>query len=184
MYEISTGRCDILTREVCWIDTTISNLPTFYALNNLENLFVEFEDTVPIQQRLLALDKALKSTLERWQGTNKRNIANWIQCRTLMITRFLEQVKGCEFRYTSQSFLKYHVRGCEEAWSCIHQEQWVHKFINNLDIMTINWYVESELHLTTVDWQGMIQNFVATFLFEIQQPLVDQALQVVRQKCL
>jgi hypothetical protein len=28
----------------------------------------------------------------------------------------------------------------------------------------------------------MIQNFVATFLFESQYPMVDQALQVVRQK--
>jgi hypothetical protein len=37
-------------------------------------------------------------------------------------------------------------------------------------------------HLTTTDWQGMTHNFVATFLFESQHPLVDQALQVVRQK--
>jgi hypothetical protein len=28
----------------------------------------------------------------------------------------------------------------------------------------------------------MTQNFVATFLFESQYPMVDQALQVVRQK--
>jgi hypothetical protein len=28
----------------------------------------------------------------------------------------------------------------------------------------------------------MIQNFVATFLFEIHHPIVDQDLQVVRQK--
>jgi hypothetical protein len=58
----------------------------------------------------------------------------------------------------------------------------VHKFINTLDTMPINWYLEAELCLTTADWQGMTQNFVATFLFESQYPMVDQALQVVRQK--
>jgi hypothetical protein len=48
--------------------------------------------------------------------------------------------------------------------------------------MPINWYLQTKLHLTTTDWQGMTQNFVATFLFESQHPMVDQALQVVRQK--
>jgi hypothetical protein len=59
------------------------------------------------------------------------------------------------------------------------KSKWVHKFINTLDTKPINWYLEAELYLTTADWQGMTQNFVATFLFESQHPLVDQVLQVV-----
>jgi hypothetical protein len=145
-------------------------------LNHLETFLLDFEETVPVQQRPLALDDALKSTPTRWWGTHKRNIVNWIQCRTLMTTRFSEQVEGCEVRYTSQSCSKDHVRGCEEAWSCIPQEWWVYKFINNLYTMPINWYLEAELRLTTTDWQGMTHNFVATFLFESQHPLVYQAL--------
>jgi hypothetical protein len=39
-----------------------------------------------------------------------------------------------------------------------------------------------ELHLITTDWEGMIENFVTTFLFESEYPLVDQALHIVRQK--
>jgi hypothetical protein len=74
------------------------------------------------------------------------------------------------------------VRSCEEASGNIPQEQWVHKFINTLDTMPINWYLQAELCLTTADWHGMTQNFVATFLFESQHPTVDQALQVVRHK--
>jgi hypothetical protein len=58
----------------------------------------------------------------------------------------------------------------------------VHKSINTLDTTPINWYLEAELHLTTIDWQGMTHNFVATILFESQHPLVDQDLHVVRQK--
>jgi hypothetical protein len=48
--------------------------------------------------------------------------------------------------------------------------------------MPINWYLQAELCLTTSDWYGMTQNFVATFLFESQYPTVDQALQVVKQE--
>jgi hypothetical protein len=151
MYEVSARQCARLTNEVCWIGTTVSNLPMFNGLNHLETFLLEFEETLLVQQRLLALDEALIATPTRWWGTHKRNIANWIQCRTLMTTRFSEQVKGCEVRYTGQSCLKYHVRDCEEAWSYIPQEQWVHKFINTLDTTPINWYLEAELRLTTAD---------------------------------
>jgi hypothetical protein len=49
MYEVSTRRCARLTREVHWIDTTVSNLPTFDGLNPLENFLSEFETSVPTQ---------------------------------------------------------------------------------------------------------------------------------------
>jgi hypothetical protein len=58
----------------------------------------------------------------------------------------------------------------------------VHKFINTLDTTPINWYLQAELCLITTDWEGMTQNFVTTFLFKIQYPTVDQALQTVKQK--
>jgi hypothetical protein len=58
----------------------------------------------------------------------------------------------------------------------------VHRFINTLDKIPINWYLQAELHLITSDWEGMIQNFVATLLFESEFPSVDQALHIVRQK--
>jgi hypothetical protein len=58
----------------------------------------------------------------------------------------------------------------------------VHKFINTLDTTPINWYLQAELRLITTNWEGMTQNFVTTFLFEIQYPTVDQVLHIVRQK--
>jgi hypothetical protein len=76
MYEVSIGRCARLTREFCWIGTTLSNLPTFDGLNHFEALLLEFEEIVPIQQRLLAMDKALKETPTRWWGTHKTTLQN------------------------------------------------------------------------------------------------------------
>jgi hypothetical protein len=74
------------------------------------------------------------------------------------------------------------VQSCEESWSNVPQEQWVHKFINTLKMTPINWYLQAELSLITTDWEGMSQNFITTFLFESQFPSVDQELQIVRQK--
>jgi hypothetical protein len=73
------------------------------------------------------------------------------------------------------------VRSYEEAWRNIPKEQWVHKFINTLDTTPINWYLQAELCFVTIDWYGMTQNFIDTFLFE-SYPTVDQDLQIIRQK--
>jgi hypothetical protein len=84
-------------------------LPTFDGLNHLEAFLLEFEEIVPIQQRLLAMDEALKATPTRWWRTHKNNITDWVQCRTLMTTQFSEQVVGYEVRYTGQIYTKDHV---------------------------------------------------------------------------
>jgi hypothetical protein len=63
LYEVSTWRCARLTREVHCINTIISNLPTFDGLNHLETFLLEFEETVLVQQRLLALEEDVKYTL-------------------------------------------------------------------------------------------------------------------------
>jgi hypothetical protein len=85
MYEVYTQRCARPTREVPWINITVSNFPTFDGMNHLETFLLEFEETLPVQQRLFALDEALKYTPTGWWGTHKRNMVNWIQCRTLMM---------------------------------------------------------------------------------------------------
>jgi hypothetical protein len=49
MYEVSIRICARLTREVHWIDTIVSNLPTFDGLNPLESFRSDFEASVPPQ---------------------------------------------------------------------------------------------------------------------------------------
>jgi hypothetical protein len=52
MYEVSTKICAKLTREVHWIGTTVSNLPTFYGLNPLETFLSDFETSVPTKKMI------------------------------------------------------------------------------------------------------------------------------------
>jgi hypothetical protein len=49
-------------------------------------------------------------------------------------------------------------------------------------MIPINWYLQVELCFIPLDWEGMIQNFVTTFLFESGFPSVDQALQIMIHK--
>jgi hypothetical protein len=122
MYEVSISICARLTREVHWISTTISNLPTFDGLNPLETFLSDFEEIVPTQKRLLEIDEALKEIPAIWWGKHKHNITDWVQCRTLMTVRFSMQVEGYEVKYTGRSCPKDHVRSCEETWSNVPQE--------------------------------------------------------------
>jgi hypothetical protein len=115
MYEVSTRRCARLTIEVHWIDTTVSNLPTFDGLDPLEASLLDFEASVPTQKRLLEMKEVLKATPTIWWGTHIINIIDWVQCRTLMTTQFSTQVEGCEARYTGQRCPKDHVWIYEES---------------------------------------------------------------------
>ena len=98
-----------MTKEVRWIGIEVSNLPTFDGLNNLETFLFEFEGIVIVQQRLLALDESLKETPDSSWETHKKNIAEWVQCHTLMTVHFLDQAEGCEVRYMGHNFPKDHV---------------------------------------------------------------------------
>jgi hypothetical protein len=138
MSEVSTRICSRLIGEVHWINTIVSNLPTFDGLNPLETFLSDFEESVAMKQILLTMDEALKETPARWWGTHKTNIADWVQCRTLMTAWFSAQVEGYKVWYIGQSCPKDHVRSCEEPWRNIPQEKWVHKFINTLDMTPIN----------------------------------------------
>jgi hypothetical protein len=60
-----------LTSEVPWIGTEVNNLPTFDGLNHLETFLMEFEEIVPVQQRLLALDGALKENAIKMVGNTQ-----------------------------------------------------------------------------------------------------------------
>jgi hypothetical protein len=74
---------------------------------------------------------------------------------TFLTAHFSKQDEGCEVNYTGHSFPTDHMKSCEEAWSNIPKEQWVHKFINTLDTTPINWYLQAKLHFITTDWYGM-----------------------------
>jgi hypothetical protein len=88
LHEVSTRRCARIDRAVRWIGIEIREPPSFHGLNDLETFLTQYEDEVLENQRLLALDLALKATPARWWGAHKETITDWYQCKRLLRIRF------------------------------------------------------------------------------------------------
>jgi hypothetical protein len=77
-----------------WIGSEVREPPTFYGQSNLEEFLAKFELEILENQRLLALDIALKATPTCWWGAHKENIKNWFQCKRLLHIRFVRRARG------------------------------------------------------------------------------------------
>jgi hypothetical protein len=64
----------------------------------------------------------------------------------------------------------------------VSKQEWMHRFIHTLETVPRNWYLELEVCRGTTDWEELTQNFKVTFNFEVESPLVDATLQVIRGK--
>lgn len=62
-----------MTSKVC-------NLPSYDGLVDVNVSCDDYEEHVPKNQRLLALDIALKAIPDRWWGTHKKTIEGWKEC--------------------------------------------------------------------------------------------------------
>jgi hypothetical protein len=81
LHEVSTIRCARIDHIVRWLGTKIREPPSFQSLNDLENFLTQYEEEVLENQRLLALDLALKDTPEIWWGAHKETVTDWYQCK-------------------------------------------------------------------------------------------------------
>jgi hypothetical protein len=63
---VSIRICTRIDRAVRWVGTEIRKPPSFHGVNDLEVFLAQYEDEVLENQRLLALDIALKATPTIW----------------------------------------------------------------------------------------------------------------------
>jgi hypothetical protein len=74
IHEVSTRICARIDCAVRWVGTEIREPPNFHRVNDLEAFLTLYEDEVLENQRLLALDIALKATLAIWWSKHKETI--------------------------------------------------------------------------------------------------------------
>jgi hypothetical protein len=92
-----------IDRAVRWVGTEIREPPSFHGVNDLEAFLTHYEDEVLENQRLLALDIALKATPARWWGTHKETIKDWYQCKKLLRIRFgAEHKRNQQHKYDGE----------------------------------------------------------------------------------
>jgi hypothetical protein len=181
LHEVSMRRCARIDRAVRWVGTEIREPPSFHGINDLETFLTQYEDAVLENQRLLALDLALKATPARWWGAHKETITDWYQCKRLLRIRFgAEQKNNKQQKYDGHGAPTEHLEACRTLWKMTPPEEWPHHFIHTLEGIPANWYTDQELRKGTATWTTLQQNFTITFSFEHENPNIDAALKQIR----
>ena len=132
-------------------------------------------------QRLLALDIALKATPARWWGTHKETIMNWYQCKQLLRIRFgVEHKRNKQHKYDGQGAPTEHVEKCRALWKMTPPKEWPDHFVHTLEGIPTNWYTDQELRRGNASWKVLQHNFIVTFSFDHENPNIDAALKQIR----
>ena len=102
--------------------SNVCNLPSYDGLGDVNIFLTDYEEQVLENQILLALDIALKSTPDRWQGAHKKNIEGWQECRKLMWIRLGQIDTDIEIKYDGETNPRKHIQICTIAWKEIPQQ--------------------------------------------------------------
>ena len=176
MHEVSMCRCVRITRVVRRVGSKESMLRMYEGLPNLASFLEEFEEKVTEPHRLFALDYVLKATSARWWGTHKQSISEWTQCRRLMEIIFREDISYDDQKYTGLSDPGKHIEHYRTTWKAYMRKEWVHRFIQTLEMVPRGWYTSEELQRGTFEKESLMINFTQKFEFTNEHPILDVAL--------
>ena len=88
LYEVSARRCTFISKSLRWIGTEIAETPSYHGLTDIQEFFEQFEQLIPHEKRIAAMDLAVRATPARWWYAHKENIASWDYLKRLMAIRF------------------------------------------------------------------------------------------------
>lgn len=163
------------------MSSEVRNLPTYDGMNDVDIFLDAFEREVPQKQRFQALDWALHATPSRWWGTHKGSFDDWRECRNMMRTRFRKPKVRMTHKYDGKDDPRTHLAKWAQAYGPKPKPEWVHLFCHNLDVIPMNWYLETELRHGTSEWDILCEGFIMTFSFEDRFDCIDEALQEVKE---
>ena len=99
-----------------------------------------------------------------------------------MEVQFGEEVTIVSHKYIGLLSPVQHINQCHTIFAEYTQQEWIHHFIHTLEMTPRSWYTSMELRQGTQDWEGIAKQFTHTFEFAHEQPTVDVALQMIREK--
>lgn len=116
LLEVSQRRCVIITKELRWIGSEVSTVPTFDGLSDIQLFLKQYEEQIPLEKRLEVLDIALRATPARWWAAHKNTISSWSTCQRLMGIRFRSNTGGMLCMYDAQTDPTVHIEECVKLW--------------------------------------------------------------------
>ena len=85
-------------------------------------------------------------------------------------------------KYDGQDDLRMHLTKLTKVYGEELQPKQVHLFCHTLDVIPMNWYIETELRHATSEWDILHEGFMLTFTFEDRWwDIVDDMLQEVKE---
>ena len=113
---------------------------------------------------MAAIYLAFKATPARWWHAHKENIASWDDFKRLMAIRFSNDKEPLQQKYTRERDPRAQIQICEQSWSDIPEDEWVHLFIHTLDTVPRNWYTETELRRGTITCPAIIDSLRSAYV--------------------
>ena len=138
--------------SLCCVSSEVRNLAYYDGLTNVDHFLDEFEREVPEKHRFQALDWALRATPARWWGTFKDYFNDWCVYKKMIRVRFGHpQVRLIE-KYDGRNDPRDHLTKWTKVYGAEPHPKWVYLFCHTLDVILMNWYLETKTHDGTEEW--------------------------------
>jgi len=90
--------------------------------------------------------------LERWWGTHKDNFDGWREYKRMMRVWFDPPKVRFKEKYDGRNDLHDQLAKWTNTYGVELQSEWMHLFCHTLDIIPMNWYLETQLCHGTDEW--------------------------------
>ena len=80
------------------------------------------------------------------------------------------------YKYDKRDDLLDHLIKWSKAYGAEPQPEWVHLFCHTLGVIPMNWYLDTEFHHGTEEWDILCQGFLMMFSFEDGFECIDMVL--------
>lgn len=160
LHEVSTLHCNIMTNSLCCVSSEVRNLPYYDGLTYFDHFLDAFEREVPKKHHFQALDWVLHTTPARWWGMHKDSFDDWNEYRRMMRVHFGHPKVRLIEKYDGINDPRNHLAKWIKVYGVKPQPEWVHLFSHTLDVIPMNWYLETELYHGTEEWDILRKDFL------------------------
>lgn len=172
--------CNMITKSLRCVSLEVRSFPYYDGLTVVDKFLDAFEREVPEKHHFQELDLVLCTTPARWWGMHKESFDGWREYRKMMRLWFGRPKFQLTEKYDGRNDLLHHLAKWADVSGTELQPEWVQLFCHNLDVIPLNWYLETELCHDIEVWDILRQGFLMTFNFEDGFKCIDKELQEVK----
>jgi len=162
------------------VSSDVRNLPSYDELTDVDIFLDALEREVPEIHYFHALNWSLHTTPTRWWGMHKGSFDDWYEYRRMVRIHFGRPKVWMKNKYDGRDDPCDHLAKWAKDYGGKVEPKWVHLFCHTLDVIPMNWYLETKLRHGTEEWYILCQVFIIPFKFEDGFEYIDEALQEVK----